>query len=483
MFGRASTTSPYSPYPHERGLALTHHVRQEKRFRSMQEHIRRAHPEYYIPKLPATKESFELMVNSPPHERVPRLDVWSPTSAPRQLRQLPSEDQYAVSDPAGLSHEPSFIEFEFPANSYFGQGSGPIQTDGYYPDIISSFPDAYRRGSLLPAANAAAALAQLHYARPDGEFENDQVGMPFGTSAAIAKNLYQNFFADHVPDAKRAHFVDPTLGPDQQFLDSQYQDSKEQTPGLLPSSMTKSPPSRSNTLPPVPRTASRLSRPRKSSLSQSARKAKHERHKANGHFRNTSHERKALSAEPNMYGKRWEDLIDAATSATEEDSRDLTPVRPCSPWLTLIILSFVLIPITRYQSRPSAHRKSNLVLPCRPSPWARSFSPTPRPHCNKPSHHHRQMMLQIHWICIPSPRSKTRPRLRPSTLQPRARIFTSCRLMPLTRHQCSQIPSKSIAPAVEGLAYSRTVLHVQSVYVVSVQPASTPSSPNRIVDA
>jgi len=28
-----------------------------------------------------------------------------------------------------------------------------------------------------------------------------------------------------------------------------------------------------------------------------------------------------------LYGKRWEDLIDAATSATEEEgSRDLTPV-------------------------------------------------------------------------------------------------------------------------------------------------------------
>ncbi|KAH0079990.1 hypothetical protein KCU66_g20263, partial [Aureobasidium melanogenum] len=32
----------------------------------------------------------------------------------------------------------------------------------------------------------------------------------------------------------------------------------------------------------------------------------------------------------NMYGKRWEDLIDAATSATEED-RDLTPL-PVSPY-------------------------------------------------------------------------------------------------------------------------------------------------------
>lgn len=40
--------------------------------------------------------------------------------------------------------------------------------------------------------------------------------------------------------------------------------------------------------------------------------------------------RKAFSAEPQSaaaMGKRWEDLIEAATSATEADSdRDLTPV-------------------------------------------------------------------------------------------------------------------------------------------------------------
>lgn len=35
----------------------------------MQEHIRRAHPEHYIPKLPATEESFLLMINTPPQER------------------------------------------------------------------------------------------------------------------------------------------------------------------------------------------------------------------------------------------------------------------------------------------------------------------------------------------------------------------------------------------------------------------------------
>ena len=47
-------------------------IAQEKKYRSMQEHIRRAHPEHYIPKLPATEESFALMVNSAPHERPPQ---------------------------------------------------------------------------------------------------------------------------------------------------------------------------------------------------------------------------------------------------------------------------------------------------------------------------------------------------------------------------------------------------------------------------
>lgn len=46
-----------------------HAMSQEKRYRSMQEHIRRAHPAYYISKLPATEESFSLMINSPPSDR------------------------------------------------------------------------------------------------------------------------------------------------------------------------------------------------------------------------------------------------------------------------------------------------------------------------------------------------------------------------------------------------------------------------------
>jgi hypothetical protein len=43
-----------------------------------------------------------------------------------------------------------------------------------------------------------------------------------------------------------------------------------------------------------------------------------------------SYDRKAFSAEPSSqlsaYGKRWEDLIDAATSATEDVDEERTPV-------------------------------------------------------------------------------------------------------------------------------------------------------------
>ena len=99
---------------------------------------------------------------------------------------------------------------------------------------------------------------------------------------------------------------------------------------LLPSMMARSPPGRSTTLPPVHRPP----RPRKSSLTQSARKPKHERTKSKDHARRLSIEGriKASSAEPSSQFKRWEDLIEAATSANEADSdRDLTPVRLSAP--------------------------------------------------------------------------------------------------------------------------------------------------------
>lgn len=69
-------------------------------------------------------------------------------------------------------------------------------------------------------------------------------------------------------------------------------------------------------------------RPRKSSITESARKPKHERQRSKDQKR-ISHDRKAYSAEPGaalLNSKRWEDLLDAAASATEEDSHELTPV-------------------------------------------------------------------------------------------------------------------------------------------------------------
>ena len=46
----------------------------------MQEHIRRAHPDHYIPKLPATEESFQLMVNTPPDQRPHQLPPHNATT-------------------------------------------------------------------------------------------------------------------------------------------------------------------------------------------------------------------------------------------------------------------------------------------------------------------------------------------------------------------------------------------------------------------
>lgn len=91
---------------------------------------------------------------------------------------------------------------------------------------------------------------------------------------------------------------------------------------LLPSILNHSPPGRSSTLPPIQR-ANKLPRSRKGSIS-GARKGKHERTKSKEYGRRPSlGDRKALSAEPQTaawaQGKRWEDLIEAATSATEVD--------------------------------------------------------------------------------------------------------------------------------------------------------------------
>jgi len=241
----------------------------EKRYRSMQEHIRRAHPEHYISKLPATEESFTLMISTPPQERPP-----------------PPPPQ--------------------PATSAAGpQGFGAGDLNAFYNDDYSvidprTADDYLRRPSLLPAATAAAALASLHNHRPEFEWDSD----PDATSEPDSK-IYR----------PRARFA-PTALEQHITAEEPYYTSASIQRELLPSSLARSPPGRSSTLPPAPR-----SRPRKTSVGQNARKGKHERQKSRDHNPAA------------ILGKRWEDLIDAAASATEEDSRDLTPV-PQSPFMS-----------------------------------------------------------------------------------------------------------------------------------------------------
>ncbi|RMZ84640.1 hypothetical protein DV737_g1212, partial [Chaetothyriales sp. CBS 132003] len=253
----------------------------EKRYRSMQEHIRRAHPDYYIPKLPATEESFQLMISTPPSHR-PQPQKQSPagpaTAGPQRRTLLDLGDHDPYSDLTGLDAP-----------------SGPLDTQ----------PPA--------AANAAVALTQLHHWDSDLDVYSDA-----------------DYRRDHsvieLPSL-RAQFHHDTLPP--------FQPSRPRE--LLPS-ILQSPGNRYASLPPVAR-RDRANRPRKPSMGENARKGKHERGKsrdfsAKEFSRRLSVDgRKAMSAEPPtaawMQGKRWEDLIEAATSATDVDEdRDLTPPFP-----------------------------------------------------------------------------------------------------------------------------------------------------------
>lgn len=124
---------------------------------------------------------------------------------------------------------------------------------------------------------------------------------------------------------------------------------------LLPSILSHSPPPRSSTLPPIHR-KDRLPRPRKSSITQNARKPKHDRPR-----RPSLGERKALSAEPQTaawaQGKRWEDLIEAATSATEADDDRSSEVCLASVSGLYIMLTDPARPVA-YD--PSAYRQYHL---------------------------------------------------------------------------------------------------------------------------
>lgn len=103
----------------------------------MQEHIRRAHPEHYISKLPATEESFLLMINTPPSERPPTQQSSGPPH---------------TSHPKGHPHA-------------FGRD------DSSNPGTPRHMDD-YAGAGLFPAA---AALAQLHNHKMEPGWESEGV--------------------------------------------------------------------------------------------------------------------------------------------------------------------------------------------------------------------------------------------------------------------------------------------------------------------
>jgi hypothetical protein len=133
-----------------------------------------------------------------------------------------------------------------------------------------------------------------------------------------------------LPPLRRSN-LDPTSDP--------YNPLNVRPRDHLSALLSNSPPGRSSTLPPIQRQSP--NRPRKQSVSKRAREPQHRRQKSKesqlyNHMRRMSYDRKAYSAEPSSglaaYGKRWEDLIDAATSATEDVNEDRTPVSPlCAP--------------------------------------------------------------------------------------------------------------------------------------------------------
>ncbi|KAM4055085.1 RfeD protein [Hirsutella rhossiliensis] len=303
---RSSLTSSFSitdsnnevvcPLRNQDGSSCRKRCIGEKRYRSMQEHIRRAHPENYISKLPATEESFLLMINTPPQDR--RSTDQPSSSAAQNLYDRRNHLRDGSSNPGTPRH----------ADEY------PL-TNGI---------------SLLGAASAAAALAELHGVKSERENETDRDYYSDTDGRRVARTSIE------LPPLNLSH-KDVTSDP--------YSAGRPRE--ILPPLLANSPPGRSSTLPPLQRPLG-PNRPRKQSVTKRGRESNHKKKTSRGsaadwlrRIQNDerlrpggSHDRKALSAEPSAdYGKRWEDLIDAAdqaASAAGDIDDDRTPV-PQSP--------------------------------------------------------------------------------------------------------------------------------------------------------
>lgn len=107
----------------------------------MQEHIRRAHPEHYISKLPATEESFNLMISTAPSER------------PQAQHNTPGPSH--VNQTRGMPH--------------------PYHRDDSSAPVTPRNVEEYHGGSLFPAA---AALAQLHNHKIESNWDSEVVCIP-----------------------------------------------------------------------------------------------------------------------------------------------------------------------------------------------------------------------------------------------------------------------------------------------------------------
>ncbi|GAB0145470.1 hypothetical protein EsHS_00005898 [Epichloe bromicola] len=301
----------------------------EKRYRSMQEHIRRAHPEHYIPKLPATEESFLLMINTPPQER-------------RAEPTAPSSTGHVAHDQRNYCRDDS-------SNSGTPRHSDEYTTNG--------------RGSILGVAGAAAALAELHAVKSERDTEMDGVSRSAAVTPPTLRHRHyryrgydvvpaqtdmlpsqQGYYSDS--EGRRIPRTSIELPPlhlgNNDITSDPYTSNFNRPREALPSLLANSPPGRSSTLPPLQRPVG-PNRPRKQSITKRSREPGHKKKNSRGsaadwlrRFQNEDrfrpgNDRKALSAEPTAdYGKRWEDLIDAAdqaASAAGDVDEDRTPVR------------------------------------------------------------------------------------------------------------------------------------------------------------
>ncbi|KAI3329389.1 hypothetical protein HD806DRAFT_519563 [Xylariaceae sp. AK1471] len=302
----------------------------EKRYRSMQEHIRRAHPEHYISKLPATEESFLLMINTPPSERP-------------QAQNSAGPPQSGIDSTKGYPHD---------RNAFFRDESSAPVTPRHAEEHANG------SGSLLPAASAAAALAQLG---GQHKFETDWDSETGWQSDTEGRRIPRSTI--ELPPIQ--YSGDPTSEP--------YPPMKSGLGRreLLPSILANSPPERCSTLPPLQRSLG-PSRPRK----QSVTKRGHKKQKSRGtaadwlrRIQNDDHltaggaDRKAHSVEPSAdYGKRWEDLIDAAASATEDIDEDRTPV-PQSPPISIHRASLPPFPHQHFQAYQASPLQQQALTP------------------------------------------------------------------------------------------------------------------------